>query len=284
QAMGSVMSAFSIASTLGVPFSLYLANLISWHAPFLLVGFLGIVIIPMILKWVPAMDAHIIRKEDAAPKLSKLTSVLRDPKQRLALVLSGLIMMGHFMVVPFINPYLEFNKGFSRTLTPMIYLVGGICAFFAANILGKIADKHGKLKVFMTCIVLSLPLVLFITHMPTIPFSIVLVAFGIWFIMSTGRGVAAQALVSNVVPPESRGSFMSFNSSVQQIGTSAASLLAGMIVLKGSKGEILRYGWLGYVSLGILIACALLGQYIFRGTHKAAVGAAAPAAEAVAAD
>ncbi|RYY81219.1 MAG: MFS transporter, partial [Chitinophagaceae bacterium] len=40
QAMGSVMSAFSIASTLGVPFSLYLANLISWHAPFLLVGFL----------------------------------------------------------------------------------------------------------------------------------------------------------------------------------------------------------------------------------------------------
>ncbi|RYZ16899.1 MAG: MFS transporter [Chitinophagaceae bacterium] len=282
RAMGAVMSAFSIASTLGVPFSLYLANLISWHAPFLLVAGLGLVLIPLILAHVPAMDTHIQLKEDRAGRMTVLTNVWKHPRQRLALLFSGLIMMGHFLIVPFINPFMEFNLGYSKSQTPLVYLVGGICAFFAANGLGKLSDKHGKLRVFTWCIFLSLPLVLFITHMPRIPLAIVLACFGVWFIMSTGRGVTAQALVSNVVPPESRGSFMSFNSSVQQMGTSAASLLAGAIVLKGEKGEILRYGWLGYASLTILLLCAFLGQYNFRGTHQQAIGAAAPEAATMA--
>ncbi|HEX5669380.1 MAG TPA: MFS transporter, partial [Chitinophagaceae bacterium] len=42
KAMGSVISAFAIASTFGVPFALYLANLISWHAPFLFVAIAGL--------------------------------------------------------------------------------------------------------------------------------------------------------------------------------------------------------------------------------------------------
>jgi MFS transporter, DHA1 family, inner membrane transport protein len=264
-AMGSVMSAFSIASTFGVPFSLYLANLFSWHAPFLLVGGLGAFIIPLIMRFVPPMNAHIIPVADRSRRITALTSVWNQPRQRMALLFSGLIMTGHFLIVPFINPYMEFNLGYSKSQTPMIYLVGGVCAFFAANVLGKMADRYGKLRIFTACILFSLPLVLLITHMPRVPFALILCFFGIWFIMSTGRGVAAQAMVSNVVPPESRGSFMSFNSSVQQLGTSAASLLAGVLVLRGANGQILRYGWLGYASLAILLVCALLGRSIFKG-------------------
>src|SRR5829696_6612346 len=58
-AMGAVMSSFSIASTIGVPFALYLAHLFSWHVPFLLVGFLGIILIPLIIRFVPQQVAHI---------------------------------------------------------------------------------------------------------------------------------------------------------------------------------------------------------------------------------
>ena len=263
-AMGAVMSSFSIASTFGVPFSLYLANLFSWHAPFLLIGFLGIIIIPLISKYIPPMNAHINRTIDKHSKLSVITSVLRHPKQGMALLFSGLIMMGHFLIIPFINPYMEFNNGYSRQQTPLIYLVGGVAAFFASNILGKISDKYGKLKVFMICILLSLPLVVIITNMPPISFSIVLIFFALWFIMATGRGVTAQAMVSNVVETEKRGSFMSFNSSVQQLGTGAASIIAGLIVLEGEGGRILHYSWLGYISILVLLICAYLGIRIFK--------------------
>src|SRR5688500_6980314 len=266
-AMGSVMSAFAIASTIGVPFALYLANLFSWHAPFILVGGLGIALIPLIVKYVPVMKKH-IQTDSQNKKFDVLLSVFKDKTQWMALIFSSLLMMGHFLIIPFINPYMEFNLGYSKFQTPMIYLFGGIASFFAANILGRLADKYGKLKVFTVCMLLSLPLVITITQLPFIPFSIVLALFAIWFSLATGRGVTAQALISNVVEPQKRRSFMSFNSSVQQLGTSAASIIAGLIVIKGSKGEIFRYHWVGYLSVFVLTIAILLGYKIFKRTDK----------------
>jgi MFS transporter, DHA1 family, inner membrane transport protein len=195
-----------------------------------------------------------------------MQDVLSSEQQRLALVFSGLIMMGHFMVIPFINPFLEFNKGFSKSTTPLIYLVGGMASFLSANVLGKLADRKGKLKVFRVCVLLSLPLVLFLTNLPQMNFILVLVLFAVWFSLSTGRGVAAQAMVSNVIPAATRGSFMSFNGSVQQLGTSLASLLAGFIVVEMPGGKIGNYPVIGVVSVVVLSCCVLIGNKIFKET------------------
>jgi MFS transporter, DHA1 family, inner membrane transport protein len=261
-AMGAIMSAFAMASTFGVPFSLYLANIFSWHAPFLLVGILGIVIIPLVWKLVPSMSGHI--QEEHGKRIDVLMAVVQNPTQRLALLFSCLIMMGHFLIIPFINPYMEFNNGYPKSITPMIYLVGGISSFFAANILGRIADKYGKLQVFSVSVLVSLFFVWLITNLPPVHFVLALAMFGIWFILATGRGVSAQAMISNVVDPKQRGSFMSFNSSVQQLGTAAASFISGIIVVQGPGGKILRYEWLGYLSIVILLICFFLARRLFR--------------------
>ena len=261
-AMGAIMSAFAVASTFGVPFSLYLANIISWHAPFILVGVLGMLIIPLVIKLLPAMRGHILEKSEK--KMEVLMAVVKNPTQRLALLFSCLIMLGHFLIIPFINPYMEFNNGYPKSITPMIYLVGGISSFFAANILGRIADKYGKLKVFSVSVLTSLIFVWLITNLPPIHFSIALLFFGIWFVLATGRGVSAQAMISNVVNPQQRGSFMSFNSSVQQLGTAAASFIAGFIVIQGTDGKIQHYNWLGYISIVVLLICFFLARRLFR--------------------
>lgn len=269
KAMGSVMSSFAMASTLGVPFSLYLANAISWHAPFLMVVIIGVITVPLIIRFIPNLNKHII-STDAKPTIKErwviMQNVLNSRIQRMALIFSGLIMLGHFLVIPFINPFLEFNKGFSKSQTPMIYLVGGIASFFAANYLGKLADRKGKLKVFRVCVLISLPLVILLTSLPTIPFGFVLLLFATWFTLSTGRGVAAQAMVSNVIPAATRGSFMSFNSSIQQLGTSAASLLAGIIVVQLPGGGIGNYHWVGICSVIVLVSCVIIGNQIFSKT------------------
>jgi DHA1 family inner membrane transport protein len=267
KAMGSVMSAFAVASTLGVPFALYIANALSWHAPFLFVAFAGIALYPFLLKYIPSMTHHFRDRKGEGP-FHALQIVASAPRQRLALLFSMLMMMGHFMIVPFINPYMEFNKGYSKTQTPMIYLVGGLSSFIAANILGRVSDKRGKLPVFMICIFLSCGLAYLITNLPVLPFAIVLSFFAVWFILSTGRGVTAQAMISNVVPLQQRGSFMSFNSSVQQLGTSVASFASGAIVIADASGKILRYNWLGYLSIIILFSCMMLGRYLFGNMDK----------------
>ena len=172
--------------------------------------------------------------------------------------------MGHFLIIPFINPYMEFNNGYSKTVTPMIYLVGGISSFFAANILGKLSDKYGKLTVFSASVLTSLIFVWIITNLPPVHVAVMLTLFSIWFVLATGRGVAAQAMISNGVNPQHRGSFMSFKSSVQQLGTASASFISGVIVLEGTGGKILRYEWLGYLSIVILLVCFFLARRLFR--------------------
>lgn len=264
KAMGAVMSAFAISSTIGVPFSLYLANIFSWHTPFIFVAAVGVILIPLMQKYIPAIDHHLQNRKKKQSTFQALHLIKQDKNLILALLFSGLIMLGHFLIIPFINPYMEFNNGFSKQLTPMIYLVGGLASFIAANLLGRIADKYGKLNVFSICIFISLPLVIGVTHVPAIPFWIILMMFAFWFTAATGRGVTAQAMISNTITAENRGSFMSFNSSVQQLGTSFASILAGIIVTKENDGKLHHYNWLGYISVLVLLGCLFLGRYIFK--------------------
>lgn len=150
----------------------------------------------------------------------------------------------------------------------MVYLFGGIASFFAAIALGKISDKIGKFRVFSWAVFFSVIMVWIITNLPTMPFAIVLVLFAAWFVVATGRAVTAQAMISNVVKAEQRGSFMTFNSSVQQLGTALASFAAGFIVIKDSAGKLHRYEWVGYLSIVVLLLGLLLGRYLFKGVDK----------------
>lgn len=266
KAMGVVMSGFAVASILGVPISLYLTNFFhhNWHVPFLLIGSLGIIFIPLIIRIIPEMKGHIQPAESKGSPWFILTSVYKVPQQRAALIFSGLLMMGHFLIIPFINPFLEFNKGFSKDATPVIYLVGGISSLLAALILGRMADKKGKLLVFTISVIISLFMVVIITRMPNVHFGLVLLFFSIWFIVATGRIVTAQAMISHAVSPEQRGSFMSINGSIQQLGSGIAALCAGAIVFTEKSGRIINYDWVGYLSIVVLIGCLLYGRNIFK--------------------
>ena len=269
-AMGAVMSSFAIASTIGVPFALYLSNIFSWHAPFIFVAILGTAMLPLLIKFIPDMEGHMRPKDDDAHRFQVLLNVVESREQRLALLFSALIMMGHFLIIPFINPYLEFNKHYSRDLTPMIYFFGGVASFVAALALGRFSDKVGKLRIFSWSVLFSFGMVWIITNLPILPFSIVILFFAVWFVVATGRAVTAQAMISNVVKQEQRGSFMTFNSSVQQLGTGAASLISGFIVYKDSVGTLYRYEWVGYLSIIVLLLGLLLGRYLFSDMDKKA--------------
>ena len=272
RAMGYVMSAFAIASILGVPLSLYLTNLFkfNWHVPFILIGSLGAIFVPLIIRFIPPMTDHIKVKKSRDHLFEALITVCRVPEQRSSLIFSALLMMGHFLIIPFINPYLEFNKGFSKDLTPMIYLVGGIGSFAAAIMLGRVSDKKGKLPVFSWSVFFSLFMVLIITGMPNVHFAIVLSFFALWFVLATGRAITAQALISEVVKPDQRGSFMSINGSVQQLGSGIASLSAGAIVVTEKSGKISNYNWVGYLSILILLGSLLLGRLVFKKMDRSA--------------
>ncbi len=267
QAMGYLMTAFSIASVVGVPLGLYLANKLSWHAPFLLVGGLGILLIPLLIRYIPSMTKHITGHKGERPNpIVNFISIFRNNRQVLALTLAGSLMMGHFLIIPFINPFMEFNVGFTKQQTQFIYMVGGIATLISAPLSGRLADKIGKLKLYTIAAIVSLPPIFLITNMPAIPFYYVLAVTGFWFVAANARSVTSSAMVSGVVPPENRGSFMSLNSSIQQMCTGIAALVAGFIIVTDKATQkITHYSWVGYLSLLVIVICIFLGRKLGEG-------------------
>jgi predicted MFS family arabinose efflux permease len=258
-AMGIIMAAFSVASVFGVPFSLYLSNIFNWHGPFFFVAGLGALLLPFLIKHLPKMDGHLtaVNRVKVNP-IVLLKDILQNRNQVLALLLSATIMLGHFMIIPFLNPFLEFNKGFSKTQTPIVYMVGGALTLFASPLLGKVADKVGKHRLFIFMALTATIPIAIITNLPTIPFYMVLAVTGFWFVVSSGRTIPAQAIISNVVSSERRGSFMSINSSVQQIFVGLASVIAGLVVVKTPSNAIEHYEITGYISIVVTLLSILV--------------------------
>ena len=272
-AMGAVMSAFAIASSVGVTISLYLIDIFknNWHIPFLLIACFALVILFLGSKYLPVLNKHLFEKkrQTRLEKVKRIAQVVSNKRTGPALLFSCVTMMGHFLIIPLITSYMEFNMGYKREVIPIVYLVGGAASLVAAIFLGRLSDRVGKLTVFSYCVPLSFVFVLLLTNMPVIPFSIVLIFFAIWFALATGRAVTSQTMVTGVTDEKTRGSFMSLNSSVQQLGSGAASLLSGFIVTENRQThKLIHYEWVGYLSVFVLLIALFLGRYLFKHTDS----------------
>ena len=267
-AMGIIMAAFSVASVFGVPFGLYIANVFNWHGPFFFVVGLGSLLLPILMRYLPRMDGHLNNKDGRINPIVLMKEVGKDKDQLLALGLTASLMLGHFLIIPFLNPFMEFNMGFSKLQTPMMYMVGGALTLISSPFIGRLADKIGKHKLFVIMVLISIIPIALITNLPVMPFYLVLCITGFWFIISSGRMIPAQAMVSNVVNSERRGSFMSFNSAVQQIFVGFASVLAGFIVVKNADNSIQNYEITGYISIFITLLSLIFVLRLNSGVEK----------------
>jgi predicted MFS family arabinose efflux permease len=262
QAMGYLFSAFSLASVVGVPLGLFLAGKFSWHAPFFFIVALGVIITPCIYFFLPNMNKHLQPDNPKINVVAVLKQVVNKRINLLAFALSATLFMGHFVIIPFLNPFMEHNVGFNELQRNLVYIVGGLATMISAPLGGKLADKFGKHKVFLWFAFLSLIPILVITNLGVTPYYFALIATGIWFVLASGRNIPAQAIVSNVVPPEERGSFQSFNSCISSLAVGTASFISGLIVTKGSDGKLIHYPVVGYISVAIILLAVFISTKI----------------------
>jgi MFS transporter, DHA1 family, inner membrane transport protein len=253
QATGIVMISFSIASSLGVPFGLYLAGKFSWNMPFLVLVFLGIIILILASLIIPSMNIH-LNKSNADKKIfDNIISIFKTPNQLLALLLVFFMFFGQMSVIPFITPYMVGNVGFEMKDLPLIYLIGGAANFITMPLIGKFSDKFGFKKILIILILISSSVIFSLTHLPKVGLYIGLVVTTFFMMFVGGRVVPTLSLVSATVKPENRGSFMSFVSSIQQIASGIASTISGLIIYKLDDDKIMNYDLVGFIAIGFAI-------------------------------
>jgi MFS transporter, DHA1 family, inner membrane transport protein len=262
-AMSIIMTAFSLASVLGVPAGLWLATTFSWHMPFFVIAGLGLVVLGLLWQYTPRLDGHLLTPGQPRPHpLHVLTDILRNPNQLRALWLTTTIMLGHFSIIPFIAPYLVANAGYSEANLHLIYFVGGLLTIFTAPLVGKLADRQGKYPVFVVFALLSMIPIYLITNLTSGSLVVVLSVSALFFIFSNGRLIPTQAISSSVVLPQQRGSFMSINSSVQLLAQAVATYGAGMIIQKTASGQLLNYPIVGYVAMAAIFASVFIAKTV----------------------
>jgi predicted MFS family arabinose efflux permease len=248
-AMGMVMTAFSVATVAGVPFGLFIASELTWHAPFYFLAGIGLIILLFIKLIIPPVKGHILGKELRGKPLEVITSIAGNPNQLKALFLMFLLMSGQFSVIPFISPYMVYNVGFTESQLPLIYLTGGICSIFTLPLIGRLADKFGKYRIFSIFVIASTVPFFLVTNLKAVPVWIALAVTALFFICMGGRSIPATTMITATVKPRNRGSFMSINSSVQQMSAGLASFIAGFIMLKAPDGSLLNYEYVGYLAI-----------------------------------
>jgi MFS transporter, DHA1 family, inner membrane transport protein len=259
-AMGIIMTAFSLASVLGVPAGLWLANHFSWHVPFLFICAVGIVVAGFIFMLFPPITGHLVAERPVGNPFKILTDIAKNRHQMTALAFSATLMMGHFLIIPLISPSLVSNAGFRQDDLFLIYLVGGLLTIFTAPFVGKLADKRGKLPIYRAFALFSLIPIWLITNLTVMPLWVILGIAGLFFIATTARMIPMQAMVSNVVSPEQRGGFMSINSSIQQISSGIAANIGGFMVIKTADGHLENYDWVGYLSILLIFSTVFLAN------------------------
>jgi predicted MFS family arabinose efflux permease len=269
-AVGKLMMAFSAASIFGVPAGLYFATVWSWHAPFFMLVALSAITVFLIVRFVPSLRAHLTEQRAGFNPVAVLRDIVTNRRQVLGLLLMVMLMLGQFTIVPFISPYMVGNVGFTEQQLTYIYLLGGALTIFSSPLVGKLTDRYGNYKVFATAVFCSFIPFVAITNMPPWPIAVALVFTTLFMISVSARMVPGMALITSTATPQNRGSFLSVNTSLQQLASALAAYIAGSIVHKTPEGKILHYSWVGAVAIAASIVCVIIAAQLTKQNNSTA--------------
>ena len=259
-ATGAVMSAFAVASIVGLPAGLWLANEFGRGMPFIAIAILSIPVGIAAAILLPSMKEH--THGGRRSLIRDLQQVVSTPRHLVSFAFMFSLVMGTFTIIPFLAPYMVRNAGRTADDIPLIYLVAGIATFIMLNVIGRVADRFGKRPVFRIMAVLALIMTLTITNLPEISLFIAIVASTLFMIGASGRMVPAQAMMLASATPSVRGAFVNINSAVQHLAMSVAPLIAGQLMGGGESGPLTGYATVGYVAACFSIVSLLSAQFV----------------------
>ncbi len=254
-AMGILTSAFAAASALGIPIGLYLAAIGSWQVPFLIIGGLATLVSILLFFKFPTMTGHLkmVSKDRNAFKV--LNDIIGDRNQVAALMAGFVLVLGHFLIIPFISPYLIKNVGFTQMQISYQFFFGGVVSVFTSPFVGRMVDKYGFFRIFIIMLFFSFIPTYLITNMPAAPIAYVLCITTLFFIGGVGRMVPANTIITASAPTANRASFMSCKSMLQQLAIAVAAFISGRIVFIGDNDQFQNYEYVGYLSIAVCLVC-----------------------------
>jgi predicted MFS family arabinose efflux permease len=256
-ATGIVATSFSLAAVAGVPAGLWIAAHSTWRMPFLVLAAASVVVAITASRVLPPISGHLAHAVRRRP-VEQLRAIFGERNHLRTFAFTVVLMFAGFTVIPFIAPYNVANVGLAEVDLPIMYFAGGLAMLVTLPVIGRLADRYGKKRVFGIVGVLSIGPILITTHLEPASLSIVVACAVLFFVLVSGRFGPGMALISASAEPRLRGSFMSFNASIQQLGSGLAALTAGLVIGRAPDGTLTHFGIVGWIA----VACTLLAIWL----------------------
>lgn len=255
---GFLQMGFGASQVLGIPLSLYIANIWGWQSPFLMIVALSIIVWLFIVFKLKPVTEHLEQKsEDNA--IAHLWQALTLRKYRIGFLATAFLSLGSFMMMPWGSAYVINNLKITAQQLPFIYMASGVCTLTIMPIVGKLSDRFDKFHLFTIASIILVVVITIYANLGPVSFWIVLIMNLGLQVGFMSRMVPSTALTSALPQKKDRGAFMGINSSLQQIAGGIAAAIGGMIVVQNDKlSPLEHYDTLVYVVVLLSIISVFL--------------------------
>ena len=262
--MGFMQMGFGLSQIVGIPLSLFIADMYHWQTPFYLIVGLSVGMLLAILLALKPINAHLtLKRENSAFK--HLLATIKNRNYRIGFMATAFMSLGGYFMMPWGSAFAVNNVGISQKELPLLFMIVGISTFMIMPLIGWLADKVNKFQLFMLASLVMIGSVLVYVHLgeTTLFVLIVVNIFMMGGIMA--RMVPSQALTTSVPEAKDRGAFMSINSSLQQMAGGVAAMIGGKIVWQYSpSAPLMNFDLLGYVVVGVILINIYLTYRVYN--------------------
>lgn len=257
--IGIVMTAFAVAASVGVPVGLQLAQHFGWRSPFTFIAAFGAVVWCIAFRFIPPVRDHI---QSHTSKGQAFKELLRDANAGRAILFMAAMVLGHFSIIPLLSAHFVGDMALPEKYLSLAYVIGGVASVLTAPYAGRLADRHGRQRVFTTMVLTASVIILVIANAGALPIGVTLAIVGLFFTFGSGRFVPGQAIVTLAVPSSRRGAFLSLTSCTRDLVSGVSSTLGGWIVTKQPDGHLLYFNYLGWIAVGFGLLSIVLARTV----------------------
>jgi predicted MFS family arabinose efflux permease len=268
-ANGWIMSGIAMGQILGIPMGTFLAELYGFKFPFILFGIIMLLTFILVFFKVPQPGVDLQKSKITLRTTFKKYHALLKQSNIRAVAISYLLMFLSLSVyIIYLPSWL--TKEFDVTVSDIgwVFFAGGIMNAITGPRAGKLSDQIGrKNMIIASC--LGLAALMVITTFTIVSFWITFILFPLAMVLIAMRISPFQALSSELVKSNNRGSLMSLLVAIGNVGSGLAGTIAGPL-----------YEFQGYLSntlLGaftIILTAIIVWKYVPEpelATNKASV-------------
>jgi len=271
--MGFVQMGFGASQVLGIPISLWIATkLLGWQAPFLMVAGLALLTFLFIAVRLQPVRGHLALQHDRSP-LAHLWQTVAKRHYRMGFLAMAVLSIGGFMMMPFGTAFAVNNLKIPEDQLFELFMVSGVATLIVMPLVGKLADKIDKFKLFTVACFWMMAVVVLYTQLGPTPLWEVMIFNVAMMAGIMSRMIPSGALMTALPEAYDRGAYMSVSASLQQIAGGIAAAFAGLVVTQHDKTSPLQhYELLGYIMVGLTVLSIILvfriDRLVKRKTHE----------------